>query len=131
MRGRVVGEKLTDDEVEAWNERAGILEFCAGFSRQDADRLARVMVQKKEIGMGQALTIHLSPREITCGICGKIDNHSNKADRRAVPIWNGEATDSGGQCDGYMAVCPRCYKRWDAWDERIQADSNRAGSVGR
>lgn len=50
MRGRVVGEKLTDDEVEAWNERAGILEFCAGFSRQDADRLARVMVLKARAG---------------------------------------------------------------------------------
>lgn len=50
MQGRAVGEKLTDDEIEAWNERAGILEYCAGFSRRDADRLARAMVLKARAG---------------------------------------------------------------------------------
>lgn len=39
-----MGEKLTADEIEAWNERAGILEYCAGFSRFEADRMARAMV---------------------------------------------------------------------------------------
>ena len=46
MQAVVVGEKLTEDEQEAWNERAGILEYCAGFARRDADRLALVMVMK-------------------------------------------------------------------------------------
>ena len=46
------------------------------------------------------------------------DNHDHPGDRKAVPIWNGEPTTSDGECDGYKAVCARCYNRWDAWDER-------------
>lgn len=50
MQVMAVGEKLTEDEIEAWNERAGILEYCAGFSRRDADRMARAMVLKDRAG---------------------------------------------------------------------------------
>lgn len=71
--------------------------------------------------MGQALVIHMAPRhEIDCGMCGVTDNHDHPDDRKAVPIWNGEPTTSEGECDGYKAVCAKCYNRWDAWDERVK-----------
>jgi len=35
---------VTDDEREAYEERAAILEFDAGMSREDAERLAAKMV---------------------------------------------------------------------------------------
>ena len=70
--------------------------------------------------MGQALVIHMTTHEIECGICGVTDNHDHPDDRKAVPILNGEPTTSEGECDGYSAVCAKCYGRWDAWDERMK-----------
>ena len=70
--------------------------------------------------MGQVLVIHMTPYEIQCGICGVTDNHDHPDDRKAVPILNGEPTTSEGECDGFSAVCAKCYGRWDAWDERMK-----------
>ena len=73
----------------------------------------------------QRLVKHMTPHEIECGMCGEIDNHDHPDDRKAVPIRNGEPTTSDGDCDGYKAVCAKCYNRWDSWDERIKQASNR------
>jgi hypothetical protein len=35
---------MTDDQREAYEERAGILEFEAGMSREDAEKMALAMV---------------------------------------------------------------------------------------
>lgn len=72
--------------------------------------------------MGQALVKHLSSQhDIDCGMCGTTDNHEHPDDRKAVPIRNGEPTTSEGECDGYHAVCAKCYLRWSAWDDRMLA----------
>ena len=68
--------------------------------------------------MGQALVIYLNPRDVTCGMCRKTENHDHPDDRKCVPILNGSPTTSEGECDGYSAVCAKCYGRWDAWDSR-------------
>ena len=39
---------MTDDQREAYEERAGILEYCAGMTREDAERLAMEMIKEKE-----------------------------------------------------------------------------------
>ena len=70
--------------------------------------------------MGQRLVIRMQSHEIECGMCGVKDNQDHPDDRKAVPIWNGEPTTSDGECDGYEAVCAKCYGRWDAWDERMK-----------
>jgi hypothetical protein len=36
--------RMTDDQREAYEERAGILEFCAGMTREEAERVAMQMV---------------------------------------------------------------------------------------
>lgn len=69
--------------------------------------------------MGEIVVIHLTPHEIDCGMCGATDNQDEVDDRKAVPFLNGEPTTSEGPNDGYKAVCPRCYQRWDAWDNRM------------
>lgn len=79
--------------------------------------------------MGQALVIHMTPREIECGICGEIDNHDHQDDRKAVPFQNGEASMSESDCDGYKAVCARCYNRWSAWDDRMKRSSGAKGEA--
>lgn len=63
---------------------------------------------------------HMTPHEIECGMCGEIDNHDHPDDKKAVPILNGDPATSEGDCDGYKAVCAKCYNRWDAWDERMK-----------
>lgn len=35
---------MTDDQLEAYEERAGILEFDAGMTREEAERVATQMV---------------------------------------------------------------------------------------
>jgi len=35
---------VTEDQREAYEERAGILEFCAGMTREEAERVAMEMV---------------------------------------------------------------------------------------
>jgi len=35
---------VTDDQLEAYEERAGILEFDAGMTREEAERVATQMV---------------------------------------------------------------------------------------
>jgi len=35
---------MTDDQREQYEERAGILEFCAGMTREDSERVAMAMV---------------------------------------------------------------------------------------
>jgi hypothetical protein len=35
---------MTDDQREAYEERAGILEYCAGVTREEAERVAMQMV---------------------------------------------------------------------------------------
>jgi hypothetical protein len=35
---------MTDDQREQYEERAGILEFCAGMTREEAERAAMEMV---------------------------------------------------------------------------------------
>lgn len=62
-----------------------------------------------------------SEHEMECGICGATDDHSHPDDRKAVPILNGEPTTSEGACDGYHAVCAKCYLRWSTWDDRMLA----------
>lgn len=47
---------MSDDEREAYEERAGILEFDAGMSRQDAEKMAAKMVfddAEAEFAMGE------------------------------------------------------------------------------
>ena len=80
--------------------------------------------------MGQALVIHMNPREIECGMCGEIDNHDYPDDRKAVPIWNGEPITSEGECDGYKAVCAKCYNRWNAWDDRMMRSNAEVSGAG-
>lgn len=87
-----------------------------------SDGLERCLKRRKRIG--QMIVKHMTPREIECGMCGEIDNHDHPDDRKAVPIWNGEPTTSGGECDGYKAVCAKCYNRWDAWDERLKRSND-------
>lgn len=46
---------MTDDQREAYEERAGILEFDAGMSREDAEKMAAKMVaddEESEFTMG-------------------------------------------------------------------------------
>ena len=71
--------------------------------------------------MADILVINLNPHEIECGMCGVTGNQDHPDDRKAVPVFNGEPTTSDGECDGYKAVCPKCYNRWDAWDNRMKA----------
>jgi hypothetical protein len=41
--------ELTEDELEHFNERAGILEFCAGYEQEEAELLAyREVMAKRE-----------------------------------------------------------------------------------
>lgn len=40
---------MTDEELEAWSERAAILEYEAGFSRATAELLAQRMFNAKEV----------------------------------------------------------------------------------
>lgn len=69
--------------------------------------------------------IHLNERWVTCCMCGEETDHTEPADRRAVPIWNGEPTTSeAAEKDGYRATCARCYLRWDEWDERAKRAAN-------
>jgi len=70
--------------------------------------------------MGPIIIKYLTPREIDCGMCCVTDNQDHPDDRKAVPFLNGEPTTSGGACDGYKAVCAKCYNRWDAWDDRLK-----------
>jgi len=35
---------VTEDQREAYEERAGILEYCAGMTREEAERVAMEMV---------------------------------------------------------------------------------------
>lgn len=37
-------DSMTDDQREQYEERAGILEFCAGMTREEAERVAMEMV---------------------------------------------------------------------------------------
>lgn len=37
-------DRMTTDQIEAYEERAGILEFDAGMSREDAERMAALAV---------------------------------------------------------------------------------------
>lgn len=68
------------------------------------------------------LTIYLTQRWVTCGICGEEADHTHPADRKCVPIWNGEPTTSDAEAvDGYRATCARCYLRWDSWDDKQRA----------
>ena len=55
--GRMSGDKQTNprtyemsenDPCTAWEERAAILEYCAGMSRADAERRAREMQNERE-----------------------------------------------------------------------------------
>ena len=39
---------MTPDERELWEERAAILEFDAGFSRDEAERLAREQLERHD-----------------------------------------------------------------------------------
>jgi hypothetical protein len=39
---------MTQDEQEDFDERAGILEFCAGFEREEAERLAKKMTGRRD-----------------------------------------------------------------------------------
>ena len=71
--------------------------------------------------MADVLVIHMNPHDIECGMCGETDNQDHPDDRKAVPFFNGEPTTSDSECDGYHAVCAKCYNRWDAWDERSKA----------
>lgn len=46
---------MTDDQREAYEERAGILEFDAGMTREDAEKMAAKMVfddAEAEFAMG-------------------------------------------------------------------------------
>lgn len=48
---------MTDDQREAYEERAGILEFDAGMSRAEAEKMAAKMVaddEEAEFTMGAA-----------------------------------------------------------------------------
>ena len=38
---------MTDDKREAYEERAGILQFCAGMTREEAERVAMAMIVEK------------------------------------------------------------------------------------
>ena len=38
---------MTDDQREEYEERAGILEFCAGMTREEAERVAMAMIVEK------------------------------------------------------------------------------------
>jgi len=42
------GAAVTDDQREAYEERAGILEYCAGMTREEAERVAMAMIVEKE-----------------------------------------------------------------------------------
>ena len=42
------GGEVTDDQREAYEERAGILEFDAGMTRSDAEKMAAKMVADDE-----------------------------------------------------------------------------------
>lgn len=69
--------------------------------------------------MSEFITIHLQERWVTCFMCGEDADHTEAADRYSVPIWNGGPTKSRATAvDGYMHACPRCYLRWDQWDNK-------------
>lgn len=77
--------------------------------------------------MGRALVINLNPNEIECAMCGVTDNQDHPDDRNCVPIFNGSPTTSDSECDGYGAVCSKCYVRWNKWNDRTKqqnGDSN-------
>lgn len=64
------------------------------------------------------LTIYLNQRWVTCCMCGEETDQTEAADRRCVPIWNGDPTTSDAKTvDGYRATCAPCYLRWDSWDD--------------
>lgn len=46
---------MTDDQREQYEERAGILEFCAGMTRKEAERVAMAMVLRE--GKGTPATV--------------------------------------------------------------------------
>lgn len=46
---------MTDDQREQYEERAGILEFCAGMTREDSERVAMAMVLRE--GKGTPATV--------------------------------------------------------------------------
>ena len=73
----------------------------------------------------QHLTIRIEERWITCCMCGEESDHTEPADRRGVPIWNGAPTTSNAaEVDGYMPTCARCYLRWDSWDDRMRSNAS-------
>lgn len=39
---------MNGDPCTEYEERAAILEFCAGYSRPDAERIAREQIERKE-----------------------------------------------------------------------------------
>ena len=48
-------DRMTTDQIEAYEERAGILEYEAGMSREDAEKMAAKMVfddAEAEFAMG-------------------------------------------------------------------------------
>ena len=44
---------MTQDEREDFDERAGVLEFCAGLEREEAERKAREIIGRRD---SQAVT---------------------------------------------------------------------------
>jgi len=38
---------VTDDQREAYEERAAIIEYCAGMTREEAERVAMAMIVEK------------------------------------------------------------------------------------
>ena len=42
------GAAVNDDQREAYEERAGILQFEAGMTREDSERVAMAMILEKE-----------------------------------------------------------------------------------
>ena len=41
-------DSMTDDQREEYEERAGILEYEAGMTREEAERVAMAMIVEKE-----------------------------------------------------------------------------------
>lgn len=39
---------MTEDDREAYEERAAIIEYCAGMTRDEAERVAMAMIVEKE-----------------------------------------------------------------------------------
>lgn len=74
--------------------------------------------------VGPVFTVYLQERWVTCCMCGEETDHTEPADRRCVPIWNGDPTTSNAtEVDGYMPACARCYLRWDSWDDLVRSNT--------